>query len=106
MLNRSCAEWEVTPIQTSDGKSCDLRLLSFDEKAINNAAMVKHFKCARREAVGARADECLRRSTIATPTPASANSPANINLVGPAPAITTACLVVTACAVIATPGSG
>ena len=44
---------EVTQIQTSDGKSCDLRLLSFGEKAINNAALIKHFKCARGEAARA-----------------------------------------------------
>src|SRR6266536_1946832 len=34
-----------------------------------------------------------RRSTIATSTPANANSPANISPVGPPPAITTACPV-------------
>src|SRR5260221_6873889 len=34
-----------------------------------------------------------RRSTIATSTPANANSPASISPVGPPPAITTACLV-------------
>src|SRR3954470_1155888 len=34
-----------------------------------------------------------RRSTIATSTPASASSPANISPVGPPPAITTACSV-------------
>src|SRR5215467_5739365 len=34
-----------------------------------------------------------RRSTTATSTPANASSPANISPVGPAPAITTACLV-------------
>src|SRR2546421_4460225 len=34
-----------------------------------------------------------RRSTMATSTPASANSPANISPVGPAPAIATACSV-------------
>src|SRR4249919_2632648 len=33
-----------------------------------------------------------RRSTMATSTPANANSPANISPVGPPPAITTACL--------------
>src|SRR5882672_10850160 len=35
-----------------------------------------------------------RRSTIATSTPANANSPANIRPVGPPPAITTACSVI------------
>src|SRR5918992_4351061 len=35
-----------------------------------------------------------RRSTIATSTPANANSPANISPVGPPPAITTACSVI------------
>ncbi len=35
-----------------------------------------------------------RRSTMATSTPANANSPASINPVGPAPAITTACSVI------------
>src|SRR5713226_10226038 len=35
-----------------------------------------------------------RRSTMATSTPASANSPANISPVGPPPAITTACSVI------------
>src|SRR5919108_343554 len=35
-----------------------------------------------------------RRSTIATSTPANANSPANISPVGPAPAIATACSVI------------
>src|SRR5882757_6821535 len=35
-----------------------------------------------------------RRSTMATSTPANANSPANISPVGPAPAITTACSVI------------
>src|SRR5215218_10764881 len=37
-----------------------------------------------------------RRSTMATSTPANANSPANINPVGPPPAITTACSFITA----------
>ena len=35
-----------------------------------------------------------RRSTMATSTPANANSPANISPVGPPPAITTACSVI------------
>src|SRR5215475_2537707 len=35
----------------------------------------------------------VRRSTIATSTPANANSPANIRPVGPPPAISTACFV-------------
>src|SRR5829696_8244302 len=37
-----------------------------------------------------------RRSTMATSTPANANSPANISPVGPPPAITTACSVIAA----------
>src|SRR5829696_3954205 len=37
-----------------------------------------------------------RRSTMATSTPANANSPASISPVGPPPAITTACSVVAA----------
>src|SRR4029077_1093115 len=37
-----------------------------------------------------------RRSTIATSTPANANSPANISPVGPPPAITTACSAMSA----------
>ena len=36
----------------------------------------------------------VRRSTMATSTPANANSPANISPVGPPPAITTAWLVI------------
>src|SRR4051794_30504401 len=38
----------------------------------------------------------VRRSTMATSTPANANSPANISPVGPPPAITTACSVIAA----------
>src|SRR5512132_2790374 len=37
-----------------------------------------------------------RRSTIATSTPANANSPPSISPVGPPPAITTACSVIVA----------
>jgi hypothetical protein len=40
----------------------------------------------------------VRRSTMATSTPANANSPASISPVGPPPAITTAWLVVLAAA--------
>src|SRR5882724_7430704 len=36
----------------------------------------------------------VRRSTMATSTPANASSPANISPVGPPPAITTACSVI------------
>src|SRR5436190_1953899 len=36
----------------------------------------------------------VRRSTVATSTPASASSPASIRPVGPPPTITTACLVI------------
>jgi hypothetical protein len=43
------------------------------------------------QTAGTRAGEVLlaRRSTMATSTPANANSPANIRPVGPAPAIKT-----------------
>ena len=44
-----------------------------------------------------------RRSTMATSTPANANSPANISPVGPPPAITTACSVIATLRVGLTP---
>src|ERR671932_2083333 len=52
-------------------------------------------ECSPR-AAGPMRSWLVRRSTMATLTPARANSPANISPVGPAPTITTACWIIPA----------
>ena len=92
---------KVADVQPGPGEPRDLSHLSLREEPIGDSALIENLDGARVQTARARAGRSwlARRSTIATSTPANANSPASISPVGPPPAITTAC------SVIATPGS-
>jgi hypothetical protein len=83
---------EVADVQPDAGEARNLRGLALREKPVRDAALIENLdgtgvQPPAREPASVWS---ARRSTMATSMPASASSPASINPVGPAPAISTA----------------
>ena len=78
---------KVADVQMGPGEICDLRFLPLREEPIGDATLIKTsmVRECRPPAREPASSWLARRSTMATSTPASANSPASISPVGPRP---------------------